>query len=131
MASDNLQGHSAMAVSDITQSVIFYRQLGFELLWHDPDWAFLRSPQGWGLALLAPCYRGAGPHLGFHLQTQAELESMRAACWAAGARSVGTIHSHRDGSDSFYACDPDGNVLEWVQEPVGGLLSALKKPRLD
>lgn len=129
MAADQLTGHSAIAVTDLSRSVLFYRQLGFDLLWHDPDWAFLLSPQGWGLALLAPSYRGAGPHLGLHLGRQDTLETMRATCWAAGARRVGCIHTHRDGSSSFYASDPDGNVLEWVQEPAEGLLPALKRAR--
>jgi len=124
-----LPGHSALAVQDLIQSEVFYRQLGFELLWHDSDWAFLLSPQGWGLALLAPSYRGAGPHLGFHVESRADLERMRLDCCAAGARRVGMIHAHRDGSSSFYACDPDGNVLEWVQEPDGGLLPVLKAMR--
>ena len=89
-----LPGHSALAVQDLIQSEVFYRQLGFELLWHDSDWAFLLSPQGWGLALLAPSYRGAGPHLGFHVESRADLERMRLDCCAAGARSVGMIHAH-------------------------------------
>jgi catechol 2,3-dioxygenase-like lactoylglutathione lyase family enzyme len=124
MGSD-LLGHSALAVSDLPRSIDFYRQLGFEPLWQDPDWAFLRSPGGWGLALLAPGYRGAGPHLGLHLGGDASLADQREACVSAGAKAVGDIHLHRDGSASFYASDPDGNVLEWVEEPFGGLLRQL------
>lgn len=124
MASD-LLGHSALAVSDLPRSIAFYRQLGFALLWQDPDWAFLRSSGGWGLALLAPGYRGAGAHLGLHLGEAECLGAQRQACLGAGARAVGPIHRHRDGSHSFYASDPDGNVLEWVEEPDGGLLRQL------
>jgi hypothetical protein len=103
----------------------FYAALGFEPLWRDPDWAFLRSPAGWGLALLGPSYRGAGPHLGFHLEAGDSLTTWRERCQIAGARGLGQIHRHRDGSSSFYASDPDGNTLEWVQEPDGGLLAAI------
>jgi hypothetical protein len=44
---------------------------------------------------------------------------------APGARGLGQIHRHRDGSSSFYGSDPDGNTLEWVQEPGEGLLAAI------
>ena len=124
----SLAGHSAIAVKDIDRSITFYADLGFELLWRDPDWAFLRSPVGWGLALLGPSYRGAGPHIGFHLEAGEAPEGLKVwheRCQAAGARGLGHIHSHRDGSRSFYASDPDGNTLEWVQEPAGGLLAAI------
>ena len=118
-------GHSAIAVTDIGRSITFYAALGFEPLWRDPDWAFLRSPAGWGLALLGPSYRGAGPHLGFHIEAGEDLTGWHARCQVAGSRELGQIHRHRDGSSSFYASDPDGNTLEWVQEPVGGLLAAI------
>ena len=118
-------GHSAIAVTDIGRSITFYAALGFEPLWRDPDWAFLGSPVGWGLALLGPSYRGAGPHLGFHLEAGEDLTGWHARCQVAGSRGQGPIHRHRDGSSSFYASDPDGNTLEWVQEPDGGLLAAI------
>jgi len=118
-------GHSAIAVTDIGRSITFYAALGFEPLWRDPDWAFLRSPAGWGLALLGPSYRGAGPHLGFHIEAGEDLTGWHARCQVAGSRGLGPIHRHRDGSSSFYASDPDGNTLEWVQEPDGGLLAAI------
>jgi hypothetical protein len=47
-------GHSAIAVENIDRSLAFYASLGFEPLWRDSDWAFLRSPVGWGVALLGP-----------------------------------------------------------------------------
>jgi catechol 2,3-dioxygenase-like lactoylglutathione lyase family enzyme len=119
-------GHSAIAVAEIDRSIAFYAALGFEPLWRDPDWAFLRSPVGWGVALLGPSYRGAGPHLGFHLGDGENLKDWRGRCQAAGARGLGQIHRHRDGSSSFYASDPDGNTLEWVLEPGEGLLAAIK-----
>ncbi len=118
-------GHSAIAVEDIGRSISFYLALGFEALWCDPDWALLRSPVGWGVALLGPIYRGAGPHLGFHLAPGESLAGWRHRCQAAGARGLGPIHGHRDGSRSFYAHDPDGNTLEWVQEPDEGLVVAI------
>ena len=118
-------GHSAIAVADIDRSLAFYTALGFDPLWRDPDWAFLCSPVGWGVALLGPSYRGAGPHLGFHLGEGDNLKDWQERCQAAGARGLGQIHHHRDGSSSFYASDPDGNTLEWVLEPGEGLLAAI------
>jgi hypothetical protein len=32
---------------------------------------------------------------------------------------VGEIHTHRDGTASFYGKDPDGNLFEFVYEPPG------------
>ncbi len=80
---------------------------------------------GWGLARLGPSHRGAGPHRRFHLEAGEELGAWRECCQAAGARGLGPIHSHRDGSSSFDGSDQDGNRLEWVQDPAGGLRAAI------
>ena len=34
---------------------------------------------------------------------------------------VGIIHDHRDGTASFYLKDPEGNLLEMLYEPPGGV----------
>jgi catechol-2,3-dioxygenase len=39
---------------------------------------------------------------------------------AAGV-SVGAVHDHRDGTASFYLQDSEGNWLEMLYEPPGGI----------
>ena len=36
---------------------------------------------------------------------------------------VAPIHQHRDGTASFYMQDPEGNWLEMLYIPVGGIKS--------
>ena len=54
-------GHSAIAVEDIDRSIAFYAALGFEALWRDPDWAFLRSPGAGAWPCWAPVTGGQVP----------------------------------------------------------------------
>ena len=37
--------------------------------------------------------------------------------------AVGGVHDHRDGTASFYLRDPEGNWLEMLYEPPGGIPS--------
>jgi hypothetical protein len=37
--------------------------------------------------------------------------------------SCGPVHDHRDGTASFYMQDPEGNWLEMLYEPAGGIPS--------
>jgi hypothetical protein len=41
---------------------------------------------------------------------------------------VGPVHDHRDGTASFYMQDPDGNWLEMLYEPAGGIASNTGQP---
>jgi len=43
----------------------------------------------------------------------------------AAGRSCGPVHDHRDGTASFYLQDPEGNWLEMLYEPPGGIPSNL------
>ena len=41
----------------------------------------------------------------------------------AKGHTCGPVHDHRDGTASFYMQDPEGNWLEMLYEPAGGLPS--------
>lgn len=129
-------GHVALRVSDMERAKSFYQALGLQLTWDASDWAYLQSPEtGDGVALLSPHYKSAGPHFAFHLQERSELDAVHGALAAAG-HHCGPVHDHRDGTASFYLQDPEGNWLEVLYEPPGGIpsnvpgQSAIAAPRV-
>lgn len=111
-------GHIAIRVNDLDRAVDFYQNLGMDVVWKDPDWAYLKAGDD-GLALLSPSYQHAGPHFGFVFRDRSEIEAAYHQLKADGA-DVRDIHDHRDGTASFYARDPDGNWFEYLYEPMKG-----------
>jgi catechol 2,3-dioxygenase-like lactoylglutathione lyase family enzyme len=109
-------GHVAICVQDIQRAAEFYKNLGMEVVWQDPDWAYLKAGDD-GLALLSPSYKHAGPHFGFVFNDRSEMEAAYEQMKAQGL-DVKDIHDHRDGTASFYGRDPDGNWFEYLYEPV-------------
>ena len=93
------------------------------LVWKADDWCYLEAGPGRdGLALLGPDYKAAGPHFAFHFHDRAEVDVVHDQLKQAGV-FVGSVHDHRDGTASFYFKDPDGNWLEMLYEPPGGIPS--------
>jgi catechol 2,3-dioxygenase-like lactoylglutathione lyase family enzyme len=116
-------GHVALRVSDMERAKAFYGSLGLRLTWDAADWAYLQSPvTGDGIALLSADYTAAGPHFAFHLDDRAAVDAVHAELTASGHR-LGPVHDHRDGTASFYLQDPEGNWLEILYEPPGGIPS--------
>jgi catechol 2,3-dioxygenase-like lactoylglutathione lyase family enzyme len=109
-------GHVAIAVDDLDRSAQFYQNLGMELVWKDPDWAYLKAGDD-GLALLGKSYSQAGPHFGFVFSDRAEVNVAYDRLKAEGV-NLTDIHEHRDGTASFYGRDPDGNWFEYLYEPA-------------
>ncbi len=115
-------GHVAVRVQDMARAKDFYRGLGLELTWDAEDWAYLQLPGGGdGVALLGPDYRAAGPHFAFHVNDRQELAAVHDDLKRRGV-TVGGIHDHRDQTASFYLQDPEGNWLEVLHEPEGGIV---------
>ena len=50
----------------------------------------------------------------------AEVDVVHDRLKASGV-AVGGVHDHRDGTASFYLRDPEGNWLEMLYEPPGGI----------
>ena len=117
----NRLGHVAIRVADMERAKAFYLSLGMTLVWDAEDWAYLGAGSD-GLALLGPNYKAAGPHFAFHFKTREEVVTIHAQLKAAGV-AVGGVHDHRDGTASFYLRDPEGNWLEMLYEPPGGIPS--------
>ncbi|WP_254995980.1 VOC family protein [Cyanobium sp. Aljojuca 7D2] len=118
-------GHVALRVQDMERAKAFYLSLGLQLTWDSPDWAYLEWPGGGsGIALLSPDYKAAGPHFAFHFRDRAEVDAVHAQLVAVG-QACGPVHDHRDGTASFYLQDSEGNWLEMLYEPPGGIPSNL------
>ncbi|QNI86151.1 glyoxalase/Bleomycin resistance /Dioxygenase superfamily protein [Synechococcus sp. PROS-7-1] len=116
-------GHVAIRVEDMDRAVAFYSQLGMEMVWNADDWCYMEAAKSRdGLALLGPNYKAAGPHFAFHFRDRAEVDAVHAQLKASGV-AVGAVHDHRDGTASFYLRDPEGNWLEMLYEPPGGIPS--------
>lgn len=116
-------GHIALRVKDLERSKSFYENLGMKLVWDDNDWCYLQTGVGQdGLALLGPDYIEAGPHFAFHFKDKQEVEKIHEDLKKSGMK-VGEIHEHRDGTASFYLKDTEGNWLEMLYVPPGGIKS--------
>ena len=116
-------GHVAVRVQDISRAIKFYTGLGMRMVWKSDDWCYLETGKGNdGLALLGPNYKAAGPHFAFHFKNRAEVDQVHTRLKSDGFY-VGDIHDHRDGTASFYLRDPEGNWLEMLYEPPGGIPS--------
>ena len=116
-------GHVAIRVEDRERGVAFDSQLGMEMVWKADDWCYLEAVKSRdGLALLGPNYKAAGPHFAFHFRDRSEVDVVHDQLKASGV-AVGAVHDHRDGTASFYLRDPDGNWLEMLYEPPGGIPS--------
>ena len=122
MAVSHRLGHVARRVQDMERAKRFYLDLGLRLTWEAADWCYVQWPTGEGIALLSPDYKAAGPHFAFHVQNRSEVDQVREELLAKG-HSCGPVHDHRDGTASFYMQDPEGNWLEMLYEPAGGLPS--------
>ena len=114
-------GHVAIRVKDMERAKSFYLGLGMTMVWEAKDWCYLEAGSSKdGLALLGPGYTSAGPHFAFHFNKRAEVEAFHSKLVSDGVRAGG-IHDHRDGTASFYLRDPEGNWLEMLYEPPGGI----------
>ena len=116
-------GHIALRVANLERAKSFYLNLGMQLIWDDKDWCYLEAGKGKdGLALLGPSYKAAGPHFAFHFEEKKEVENIYSDLKKIGVK-VAPIHEHRDGTASFYMQDTEGNWLEMLYVPNGGIKS--------
>ncbi len=101
--------HIAVNSEDISRDSLEYQKLGFQLetLYH--DWAMLRDARGFGIALLAPGSKHP-PHFGLRVATRAALDE-------AAIKEGRKIHTHRDGSLSFYTKGVSGQAVEVIYYP--------------
>ena len=89
--------HVAVEVQDIQRALDWYRRaFQCELLYQDATWALLQFANI-KLALVLPSQHPA--HLGF---------------FRPDAAAFGPLTPHRDGTQSVYLNDPDGNSIEFL-----------------
>jgi len=92
--------HVAIQVNDIARALKWYAEnFNAEIVYLDDTWAMLRF-DNISLALVMP-----GQHPA-HIAIEHE-----------GAESYGTLTTHRDGTESIYINDSEGNTLE-LMKPV-------------
>jgi hypothetical protein len=104
--------HLALKTDDLERDVAEYQRLGFTVETVYEDWAMLRDPRGFGIALLPP--ESKHPvHIGMKVDTLEELE-------AAARREGRPIKPHRDGTSSFYTKGVGGNIVELIYYPEEG-----------
>ena len=117
--------HIALRVRDMAAARAFYEGvLGLKTVWApDPENVYLSSGQD-NIALHAGRQKAEGgrqdealDHFGFILRTKADVDAWEAKLREAGVTVVHALKDHRDGSRSFYAADPDGNVIQFLYEP--------------
>jgi catechol 2,3-dioxygenase-like lactoylglutathione lyase family enzyme len=119
-----LQGmrHIALRVSDMARSRRFYVDLlGLKVVWEpDPDNVYLSSGED-NIALHTA--RGNFDstqrldHFGFILPTKAAVDQAQDELKRKGVTITKAAKDHRDGSRSFYASDPDGNLIQFLYLP--------------
>ena len=101
--------HIAIKSEDLQRDVREYERIGFRLETLYPDWAMMRDPRGFGIALLPPDSKHP-PHLGLRVETREALE-------AAAAREGRPVKEHRDRSISFYTKGVSGQAVEVIYYP--------------
>jgi catechol 2,3-dioxygenase-like lactoylglutathione lyase family enzyme len=94
---DNID-HIALTVKAIQPAVEWYRKMfNCTVDYQDETWAYLRF-NNIKLALVIPKQHPS--HIGFAIDN---------------AGQYGTLKRHRDGTQSIYIKDPDGNIIELVE----------------
>lgn len=119
--------HIALFVDDLARSEAFYcRVLGYQVEWRpDADNLYLTMNKQDNLALHkgAP---GGDPrpggethldHFGIVLKKAEDVDAWHAHLKAHGVAIVKEPKTHRDEARSFYAKDPDSNVLQFIYHP--------------
>lgn len=103
--------HLGVKCDDLDLAVEEYKRMGFTVETVYPDWAMMRDPRGFGIALLPPDSKHP-PHMGIKVDTLAQLE-------AFAEKEDRPIKPHRDGTSSFYTKGVDGNIVEVIYYPEG------------
>ena len=101
--------HLAVKTDDLHRDVEEYKRLGFSVESLFDDWAMMRDPKGFGIALLPPESKHPA-HIAMKVDTLEELNE-------AAARENRPIKPHRDGTSSFYTKGVGGNIVELIYYP--------------
>ena len=113
--------HLALKVRDPQTSKAFYRDcFAMSVVWEpDADNVYLSSGTD-NLALHREAVAGPGAldHLGFIVDSPAEVDRIAESFRERGVAIAEEPRDHRDGSRSFYCFDPDGLRIQVLYEPT-------------
>ena len=101
--------HIAIKTDNLEQDIEEYKRIGFTVETVYPDWAMVRDPKGFGIALLPPESKHP-EHFGLKVESMEELET-------AAQKEGRPIKPHRDGTSSFYTKGAGGKILEVIYYP--------------
>lgn len=101
--------HIAVKCDDLRQTARDYERLGFQVESLFDDWAMLRDPKGFGIALLPPGSKHP-PHLALRVETREELVE-------AATRENRPLKEHRDRTVSFYTKGVGDQTIELIYYP--------------
>ncbi len=102
--------HLAVKCENLEKDVEDYKRLGFTVETVYEDWAMMRDPRGFGIALLPPGSKHP-PHIGLKVESMEELET-------AAKNEKRPIKPHRDGTSSFYTKGVGGQIIELIYYPA-------------
>lgn len=112
--------HVALNCSDLEAMERFYVEtLGYSVEWRpDADNVYLTTGAD-NLALHKAPREGSGAldHFGIMLKAKEDVRAWAEHLRARGAQIVKEPKTHRDGATSFYARDPEGNVIQFIHHP--------------
>jgi len=116
--------HLALTVKNLEDCVHFYtNRLHMTIEWQpDDDNVYLTSGHD-NLALhrapdgFSPDKHQRLDHLGFIVKTPEEVDQWHAYFLENNVTIKAKPRTHRDGARSFYAADPDGNIVQMIYHP--------------
>ena len=112
--------HIALKVKDLDACEAFYAKvLGYKVEWRpDADNVYLTTGLD-NLALHKDAGTGGGSldHFGIMLRAAVDVDAWAARLKAHGVALAKEPKTHRDGARSFYAADPEGNMIQFIHHP--------------
>lgn len=102
--------HIAVKSEDLRSDVEQYQRLGFQVETLYEDWAMLRDPRGFGIALLPPASKHP-PHIALRVESREELDK-------AAASEGRPVKEHRDRTVSFYTKGVGDQIVELIYYPA-------------
>lgn len=113
--------HIALIVSDLARAESFYcGVLGYQVEWRpNTDNLYLTMNSQDNLALHKGPAAGETrvDHFGIMLRQASDVDAWHDHLKSHSVPILKAPKTHRDGARSFYARDPDGNVLQFIHHP--------------